>query len=138
MAVMDLATNYPTTTQLENGTVMNYRNENRSTGPDHGMLDIIKINHSLPEINHINMQEVHSLLEETSMQQIYPTTINAYINKGVNGTRTYHIDNTQPVTYKAFLYLTDVESTAYGPYSFIRRSQKLSFYTCLFIPARRK
>mgnify|MGYP000135557910 CR=1 FL=1 len=125
--LLELTSKYKKSTQLENGAYINFRNENNKDASDHGMIDIMYVDNALPEIKELNVDFVTELLEQTHKQEVIKLKTHAYVNRGVKGTRTFHIDNTQPLVYKAFVYLTDVEDETYGPYSFIKGSQKLSF-----------
>jgi len=127
----DLAQKNPKSVDLENGTKFNYRNQNDPNGSDSGMLDIFFAENLIPEISDINQGKLIQILRNVTGQEIIPLRANAYLNNGIKNTRTYHIDNTQPVIYKAFIYLSDVPDISYGPYSFIRRSHRFSCYTYL-------
>jgi|GEM_PF-2189913 len=124
-----LVSAHPKSTILPNGTKFNYRNQDNPDGADAGMLDIFFIENSIPAISTIDQSKLIELLKNALSQEIIPIRVNAYINEGIVNTRTYHIDNTQPVVYKAFLYLSDVPTTNYGAYSFIKGSHRFSGYT---------
>ena len=68
------------------------------------------------------------ILENTTGQKVVPLKTNAYINDSIKNTRMYHIDNAQPVIYKAFIYLSNVPDLSYGPYSFVKKTHSLSLY----------
>ncbi len=121
-----LADKHPRSTALENGTTLNYRNQDNPDRSDAGMLDIGYIEHSIPEISQIDQSDLIQILQNITGQEIIPIKVNAYLNRGIKNTRMYHVDNTQPVIYKAFIYLTDVPNTDYGPYSFVKRSHRFS------------
>ncbi|MCH2228726.1 MAG: hypothetical protein MK105_00175 [Crocinitomicaceae bacterium] len=129
--IEDLVIANPVSVELENGTKFNYRSEHNPNGPDSGMLDIFHIDNTVKKISSIDIEKIIQLLENVTGQEVIYLRANAYVNDSVKGTRMYHIDNTQPVIYKAFLYLTDVSDISYGPYSFIRRTHRFSFYTFL-------
>lgn len=126
--LLTLAQKHSESVTLANGTSFLYRNSNDPSAPDHGMLDISFIDHSIQEIRSINLDELKCLLEQATGQKVFHTGTHAYINKGIKGTRGYHIDNIQPVTYKAFLYLTDVNELSYGPYAYIKKSHRFCWH----------
>lgn len=111
------------------GPNFNYRNQEKTDGPDSGMLDIFFIKNTIQKISNINQEKIIEILRNATGQEIIPFRANAYLNKGVKNTRGYHIDNCQPVIYKAFIYLSEVPNVSYGPYSFVRRTHRFSFYT---------
>lgn len=116
---------------MENGTKFNYRNQQNSEGPDSGMLDIFNIENTIQKISAIDQEKIIKILENVTGQDVFFLRANAYVNNSVKGTRLYHVDNTQPVVYKAFVYLSDVPDISYGPYSFVRKTHRFSFYTYL-------
>ncbi|MEM1319496.1 MAG: hypothetical protein AAGG75_04525 [Bacteroidota bacterium] len=113
-------------TELSSGAYLNFRNENKSGGSDKGMVDIFNIDYAIDDIGDIDFSLVEDILEVTTKQKIVHYRKNAYVNRGVKGTRGYHVDNVQPVLFKAFVYLTDVPDLSYGPYSFVKRSHRFS------------
>ncbi len=125
-----IAKKYPQSIELENGVTFNYRGQNQN-GADAGMLDIFYIDKLIDKINKIDQEPIINLLKNVTGQEVIPLRCNAYLNYGIENTRDFHIDNTQPVVYKAFIYLTDVPDVSYGPYSFIKKSHRFSFYTYL-------
>lgn len=122
--IISLSNTYKESTQLDNGTYVGYRSDTVENGPDKGMIDIFYIDKSM-EIN-VDYKMIEEIIRGTYSCDIYFTTIHAYVNRGVEGTRVAHVDNCQPVVFKAFIYLTDVPDTDYGPYSFIRGTQRFS------------
>lgn len=122
-----LAEQNPRSTQLPNGTNFNYRNQDNPEKSDHGMLDIAYVQNSIPDIAQIDQSDLIQVLKNISGQEIIPLKVNAYLNRGIKNTRMYHVDNTQPVIYKAFIYLSDVPNTDFGPYSFVKKSHRFSF-----------
>jgi len=124
-----LANTYKDSIELENGTKLNYRNQNNADGSDHGMLDISHVQNSITSISQIDQKYLIQIIKSTSGQEVIPLRANAYLNIGVKNTRGYHLDNVQPVIYKAFIYLSDVPDITYGPYSFIRNSHRFCLYS---------
>lgn len=116
--------------QTENVHV-NYRNKDNLDGSDSGMIDIFHVDQHIDLEKKINIDYLANILQDTLKQEITFFRANAYINNSVQGTRCYHVDNIQPVIYKAFIYLTDVPSIKYGPYSFVKRSHRFSGYVYL-------
>ena len=129
--IENFSAQYPTSIELENGTKLNYRGQHSDKASDSGMLDIFFIEKSIPRIATINQEKLIQILTATTGQQIIPLRANAYLNNGIKNTRGYHIDNTQPVIYKAFVYLVNVPDLSYGPYSFVKRSHQFSLYSYL-------
>lgn len=123
-----LAEKHPKSVRLDNGVKFNYRNQDNPNGADAGMLDIYFAERLIPEISNIKQDKIIKILKNTTGQKVIPLRSNAYINRGVKNTRVFHIDNAQPVIYKAFIYLTDVSDTSFGPYSFVKASHRLSLY----------
>jgi hypothetical protein len=132
--IEELALKNPKSILLENGSKFNYRSEGTPEGPDYGMLDIFNIENLLQEVTEIDQDGLVQLLKKVTGQEVIKLRANAYLNIGIKNTRGYHVDNTQPVVYKAFVYLTDVPNIEYGPYSFIKKSHKFSksVYSNLF------
>ena len=128
-----LVAEQPTSTELPNGTRFSYRSEFDENGSDHGMLDIFFIEQSMKAIGKIDQEKMARIVESATNQEVIPLRVNAYVNDSVQGTRGFHIDNTQPVVYKAFIYLKDVPDLSYGPYTFVSGSQRFSPYVYLNI-----
>jgi ectoine hydroxylase-related dioxygenase (phytanoyl-CoA dioxygenase family) len=128
MDIEQLGAAHPKTETLENGTRFNHRNQEDESAADHGMLDIFYIENTLAEVAAIDQQPLVKILESACRQEVVRLRSNAYVNKGVKNTRAFHIDNTQPVIYKAFIYLTDVPDAAHGAYAFVKKSHRFSPY----------
>lgn len=99
----------------------------RSGDDDDGMLDIFNIDEQISEIRDIKHDEfISDVIHRADDGQYEPENINVYYNKSVTDTRGYHFDsyNSQ---YKAFVYLTDVNDESYGPYSYIKGSNRRSY-----------
>ena len=126
--LLDLAKKNPKSVKLECGAEFNYRNQNNPNSADSGMLDIFFVNRLIPEISKIKQNDIIKILENTTGQKVVPLKTNAYINDSIKNTRMYHIDNAQPVIYKAFIYLSNVPDLSYGPYSFVKKTHSLSLY----------
>src|ERR1700756_1878046 len=122
--LIDLSNKYPQTTKLDNGTFISYRSDNTANGPDKGMIDMYDVDRTI-DIK-LDYKKIEDIVRGTYSCDIFFTSIHAYVNRGVEGTRMFHVDNCQPVIYKAFIYLTDVTNIEYGPYAFIKGTQRFS------------
>jgi len=129
--VEEIAEQNPVSVELDNGTKFNYRSQDDPDGPDAGMLDIFNVENLIPEVNDIDLKKIVHILERTTGQEIIQLRAHAYLNRGIKNTRSYHVDNAQPVVYKAFVYLSEVPDISYGPYSFVKKSQRFSLYPYL-------
>lgn len=113
---------FKTSTKFKSGTFISFRTETSNDNADFGMIDIFNVDYEIPEIE---FKEVIPIVEELTSRaykkKVRFYRLNAYINEGVNYTRDYHIDNFS-TDFKAFVYLTDVIDTTYGPYSYIKGS----------------
>ena len=110
----------------QDGIKLRKRNKENPEGTDHGMIDMV-VNPKLIEAEIMKLfDRVGSKIAIATNLETYHTRINAYINRGVINTRGYHMDNIHPTLFKAFVYLTDVESTDHGPYAFIKGTHQLS------------
>lgn len=99
----------------------------RSGEDDDGMLDIFNIDESVPEIRDIKHDEfISDIIHRASNGSFEPENINTYYNRSVTNTRGYHFDSYDN-QYKAFVYLTDVPDESYGPYSYIKGSNRRSY-----------
>jgi len=100
---------------------------NERSGEDDGMLDIFNIDESIEEIRDIKHDGfISSIIDRASKADFEPENINIYYNRSITDTRGYHFDSYDP-QYKAFVYLTDVPDESYGPYSYIKGSNKRSY-----------
>ncbi len=122
--IISISEDNPITTKLDNGTFIEHRNSKTENGPDKGMIDIYNIDKSIHL--KLNYSTIENILKPITTCDIYLTSIHAYINRSVENTRIYHVDNCQPVIYKAFIYLTHVSDKSFGPYSFIKNSDRFS------------
>jgi hypothetical protein len=123
--VIAFSEKYPDTVKLDNGTYIDHRSAKTDNGPDKGMIDIYNIDKSINL--KIDYEKIERILKPITSCDIYLTSVHAYINRSVEGTRIYHVDNCQPIIYKAFIYLTDVPDHTFGPYSFIKGTDRFSF-----------
>ena len=116
---------FNTTTTLENGTFVAFRTEVSNDDADHGMIDVSNIDKSIDTLRFGHLiPKIEKIISSATYSEVKFFRLNAYINKGVVGTRGYHVDNFSP-NYKAFIYLTDVIDNSYGPYSYIKSSNGL-------------
>ena len=94
---------------------------------DTGMIDFVNADEIVKELSGFKYNErITQLLSEVANQTMKSASLHVYINKNVLNTRVFHIDTFYPRQYKAFLYLTDVNSKGDGPYSYIKKSQAAS------------
>lgn len=99
---------------------------NRRGGADEGMIDFGSVDQIIDLAAKFRNDEfIMDLLNEASSKTHTVQSVNAYINRNVTSTRTYHAD-TYGDKFKAFLYLTNVPTEDYGPYSYIKGSHKTS------------
>jgi hypothetical protein len=99
----------------------------RSGEDDDGMLDIFNIDETITEIRDIKYDEfISDVIHRAGNESFDPENINIYYNRSVTNTRGYHFDSYDS-QYKAFVYLTDVPDESYGPYSYIKRSNRRSY-----------
>lgn len=90
---------------------------------DGNMIDIYNADRVVPGLYDLfNNSLIRPLLAKAMGEPVYLQTINAYISRSVTNPRGYHWD-TDFSWYKALLYLTDVNSEADGPYSYVVGSQ---------------
>jgi hypothetical protein len=127
--IEEFVATHPATVVKENGTKVTYRNSDNSDASDHGMVDISYVERCIKSIDSIDQSKLIKILESASNQEVITVRTNAYVNVGVGNTRGYHIDDTQPHMYKAFVYLADVPDITYGPYSFIKKSHHFSIHS---------
>lgn len=108
---------------------INIRSRDAKTD-DAGMIDIFGIDKLIKVRNYQHcarlLDEINSsnALHATSNISGYPQRqSNLYINNAVTNTRGPHIDSNAD-TYKLFLYLSDVNQLADGPYCYLPKSHK--------------
>jgi len=125
--LLDLAAAHPQSVTLPNGVKIDHRNQGSARTADQGMVDIFYVEKAFTELQGLlHHPAIMQILQQATGQQVVPFRLNAYVNRGVQGTRGFHIDVTHPVVYKAFIYLTDVLEPAQGPYTFVHNSHRLS------------
>ena len=110
--------------------VINYRvkRPDGRSGSDAGMIDIFhpeRLSDSLNRSIHVCLQEsvIQRLLLISSFNRMRVKCRNLYLNRGVQDTRSYHCDG-RSLKFKSFVYLSDVQSLADGPYCFVPKSQR--------------
>jgi hypothetical protein len=95
---------------------------NRRTGTDEGMLDIFNMNLILDEASSFkNDSFIRDIINEATDDQYTAQNINVYIRESVANPSPYHADSLNN-QFKSFLYLTDVDDTSYGPFSYVKGS----------------
>lgn len=95
-------------------------------GADEGMETIFNVDHIDGVSLDLGIDAIEALVQAAHGAPIDHTQTCAYVNRGVTGTRGYHSDSLFSSNYKAFLYLTDVESKRDGPYCYIRKSNRFA------------
>ena len=105
-------------------SVINYRvkRPDGRSGSDAGMIDIFhpeRLSDSLNTSIRTCLQEsvIQRLLLVSSFNRMRVKCRNLYLNRGVQDTRSYHCDG-RSLKFKSFVYLSDVQSLADGPYCF--------------------
>jgi len=129
--VLALEKTYHASTLLDNDTYLNYRGSESNTN-DRGMLDVFNIDHAVPELSKFKTNNsIIDLVQFATRKNCEVFSVNAYLNRGIKTTRDFHVDDLKPITFKGFIYLTDVPDNSYGPYTYVKRSQKFSFFRLL-------
>ena len=110
--------------------VINYRvkRPDGRSGSDAGMIDIFhpeRLSAGLNQTIHACLQEglIQKLLQTSTFNRLRVKCRNIYLNHGVEDTRSYHCDG-RSMKFKSFVYLSDVQSLADGPYCFVPGSQR--------------
>ena len=110
--------------------VINYRvkRPDGRSGSDAGMIDIFhpeRLSTGLNQTIHASLQEglIQKLLQTSTFNRLRVKCRNIYLNHGVEDTRSYHCDG-RSLKFKSFVYLSDVQSLADGPYCFVPGSQR--------------
>jgi len=103
------------------------RDDGRS-GSDAGMIDIFhpeRLSDEIEELVATSLQEpvIRRLLMTSCLLPLHVKCRNLYINRGVQDTRSFHCDG-RSLKYKSFLFLTEVDSLADGPYCYVKRSHR--------------
>lgn len=116
------------TVRLDSGTVLEVRNANRrQLGFDTGMVDIRRLDLSIPELGSLlNDETIRSLIEQAFNARVYSARINCYYNKNVSDTRDFHADNLIYLQVKAYLLLSDVRLEEDGAHAFVKRSHRFN------------
>jgi len=105
--------------------VINRRIANRDG--DEGMIDIWNYDLALSSESNIYLTNINNkiltVLEKSFGVKYEMKTSNLYINKSIKNTRGIHADSHFfPSRVKSFLFLTDVPSKDFGPFSYVRGS----------------
>ena len=115
---------------------------NLRLGADRGLLDIFNFD-ALDEgtgsrlRTALSSRHVMDLVPTPEGKAWRPWNLNVYVNRGVTHTRMFHVDSYGGGQVKAFLYLTDVNSTDDGPYSYVLDSHKAGAYRDLNLAVTR-
>jgi len=119
--IKSILSNYslkPGQIKLENGSFIDIRGYDKEV--DVGKIDWFHIDKVI-DVSSVNIDYIKSILNEIS-PNLELKNFNSYIDKGVTTARGFHSDSYGVLHYKAFIYLTDVESLDYGPYTYIKKS----------------
>ena len=119
--LMDILSKYklkPGKINLGNGSFIDIRGYDKNV--DVGKVDWYHID-KIIDINDIDLEYIKSILNEIS-PYLELKNFNSYIDKGVTTARGFHSDSYGVLHYKAFIYLTDVPTLEYGPYTYIKKS----------------
>lgn len=124
--ILDFSAQYQDTVTLATGTKVYYRGRNNDG--DTGMIDIKHIDREIPDLSILieEGKQFVATMNYAARGEFALVSLNAYINDGVTDTRGFHIDDAVPTTYKAFVYLTDVADVSYGPYTYVKGSQRFN------------
>jgi hypothetical protein len=126
--IEDLIGNYSKTTALPNGTIIEFRNEDRTWGFDTDMIDIRRLDKSLKELESIRYNSmIQQIISEAYNRIVSSARFNCYVNNSVNDPRIYHVDNLHYLQVKSFILLTDVPDPSFGCHSYIKKTHKFSF-----------
>ena len=103
------------------------RDDGRS-GSDAGMIDIFhpeRLSDEIEKLVATSLQEpiIRRLVMTSCLTPLHVKCRNLYINRGVQDTRSFHCDG-RSLKYKSFLFLTEVNSLADGPYCYVKRSHR--------------
>jgi hypothetical protein len=93
---------------------------------DTGMIDIRHIDRAIPEIAEVFAAPmIVDAIAEACGRPVRCQNCNTLVNRSVVNPRAYHSDSTGIVQFKAFIYLTDVPDTSYGPYCYVKGTHRL-------------
>lgn len=97
---------------------------NLRKGSDAGMVDVFNFDLVARREGQVlrealSASEVMALLNPLERGAWIPANLNVYVNRGITRTRMFHADSYGIGQVKAFLYLTDVQELADGPYCYV-------------------
>ena len=119
--LIEILNNYelkPGKIDLGNGSFRDVRGYDKNA--DIGKVDWFHID-KIIDISSVDLEYIKSILNEISTD-LELKNFNSYIDKGVTTARGFHADSYGVLHYKAFIYLTNVPSLEYGPYTYIKKS----------------
>ncbi len=86
---------------------------------DTGMVDCFHADKALPQLAEFTQHTtVEAIIAAASGQSVERLNSNFYFNDSVTNPRGAHMDTYGPPSYKAFVYLTDVDTLDCGPYTY--------------------
>lgn len=96
-------------------------------GRDKGMFDIHHIDESVNQLKHFKNDDlIQDIIREVAGQKPETKSTNLYYKESNTSTRGPHHD-TFSDKFKSFIYLTDVDSLSYGPFSYVEGSHNPSY-----------
>lgn len=98
-------------------------NRGKYFNTDFNMIDIFDIDSALPTLKKVRKKVsfIKDIIAESGNVNFDLVNYNVYYNKSVKP-RCLHVDNYTIPEYKAFIYLTDVNSLDDGPYMYVKGS----------------
>jgi len=92
---------------------------------DTGMIDFLDIHNEVAPISEFrNDAFIKGIIDEAHGSSVSVVQTSFYRTLSLQNPRSFHMDVFKRTTYKAFVYLTDVPNTDFGPYSFINSSHR--------------
>lgn len=95
-------------------------------GSDLGMVDVFNPEKLYPQIEElvdgIRSSSIEDVISKVSGTKMALQNVNLYVNADVQQTRGFHVDSWGVNQFKAFVYLTDVNALADGPYTYVLES----------------
>ncbi len=101
-------------------------NRGKYFNSDFNMIDIFDIDAELTYLKkYIDLEYISSIISTSNGESFELKNFNVYYNNEVKP-RCLHVDNFEFPQYKAFIYLTDVNEIADGPYCYVKSSHLCS------------
>lgn len=121
--IKDLLNTY---TSFDNGKIVfndtMFINRGERFNSDYNMIDIFDIDKLIPSLYELKKDNfIKNIISEVSGLDLEIINLNIYYNNEVKP-RILHVDNFMVPQYKAFIYLTDVNTLEDGPYMYVKGS----------------